>query len=48
MEPLLRGHVDILSTPLERPIANVDLNMKALIPNETPLFMKGHISVKIE
>ena len=46
VEPLLRGHPDERPTPLERPLDNVNLNIKVLIstPDERPPLLKGHIS----
>ena len=46
VEPLLRGHPDERSTPLERPLDNVNLNRKVLIftPDERPPLSKGHFS----
>ena len=40
VEPLVRGHPDEKSTPVERPLFNVNLDKKVLIstPNERPLF----------
>ena len=46
MEPLLRGHPDKRTSPLERPLDNVNLNINVLIstPDERPPFLKGHFS----
>ena len=46
MEPLLRGHPDERPPPLERPLANVNLNINELIstPDERPPLLKGHFS----
>ena len=45
VEPLSRGHPDEMPTPLERPLNNIDLNMKDLIstPDERQPLFKGHI-----
>ena len=46
MESFLRDHPDERSTPLERPLDNVNLNINKLIPtlNERLPILKGHIS----
>ena len=46
MEPLLRDHLDRRSTPLERSLDNINLNISVLIftHDERPLILKGHIS----
>ena len=46
VEPPLRGHPDERSTPLERPLDNVNLNINVLIssPDERPPLLKGYIS----
>ena len=48
VEPLLRGHPDNRSTPLERPLDNMNevLNINVLIstPDERPPHLKGHFS----
>ena len=44
MENLLRDHPDERPPPLERPLANVNLNINELIstPDERPPLLKGH------
>ena len=45
VEPLLRGHPDERSPPLERPLDDVNLNMNILIfTPERPPLLKGHFS----
>ena len=46
LEPLLRGHPDESSPPLERPLDNVNLNINVLIftLDERPSLLKGHFS----
>ena len=46
VEPLLRGYPDERPPPLERPLANVNLNINVLIstPDERPPLLKGHFS----
>ena len=44
MEPLLRGHSDKRSTPLEMPIDHVNLNLLISTPDESPPLLKGHYS----
>ena len=46
VEPLLRGHTDERSAPLERSLDNVNLNINVLnsTTDERPPFFKGHIS----
>ena len=46
VEPLLRGHPDERSTPLERPLDKKNLNINVLIstPDKRPPLLKGHIS----
>ena len=44
VEPLLRGHPDERSPPLERPLDNINLNINVLIftPYKMPPLLKGH------
>ena len=46
MEPLLRGHPDERSPPLQRPLDNVNLNINVLIftPDKRSPLLKGHFS----
>ena len=46
MEPLLRGHPEERSSPLEWPLNNVNLNINVLTstPDKRPALLKGHIS----
>ena len=46
VKPLLRGHSDKRPPPLERPLDNVNLNIKVLISSsdERPPLLKGHFS----
>ena len=46
VQPLLRDHPNERSTPLERPLENVTLDINILIsaPDERPPLLKGHIS----
>ena len=47
VEPLLRGHPDHRPPPLERPLANVNLNTIVSIctPDERPSLLKGHCTL---
>ena len=44
VEPLLGGHPDERPPPLERPLANVNLNINVLIStrDKRPPLLKGH------
>ena len=46
VEPLLRGHHDKRSTPLETPLDNVNLNINVMIstPDKRQPLLRGHIS----
>ena len=46
VEPLMRGYPDKRPPPLERPLANINLNINVLIftPDERPPQLKGHFS----
>ena len=46
MEPLLRGHPNEWPPTLERPLDNININLKVLIStsDKRPSLLKGHFS----